>query len=77
MRLDINEEENLARMRRGELYYAFTPQLVAARKRCARVVSRFNSAGELSRREVAEYWKEYTPTFRPFRSNRILIMIKE
>jgi hypothetical protein len=65
MRLDIDEEENLARMRRGELYYAFTPQLVAARKRCARVVSQFNSAGELSRREVAEFWKEYirNPTF--------------
>ncbi|OJJ84146.1 sugar O-acetyltransferase [Aspergillus glaucus CBS 516.65] len=65
MRLDINEEENLARMRRGELYYAFTPQLVAARKRCARVVSRFNSAGELSRREVAEYWKEITNDNKP------------
>ncbi|ODM18374.1 hypothetical protein SI65_06245 [Aspergillus cristatus] len=65
MRLDINEEENLVRMRRGELYYAFTPQLVAARKRCARVVSRFNSAGELSRREVAEYWKEITNDDKP------------
>ena len=31
---DIDEEENRARMERGELYYAFTPQLVAARRRC-------------------------------------------
>lgn len=76
MRLDINDEENLARMRRGELYHAFTPQLVAARKRCARVVSRFNNAGELSRREVAEYWKEYTTTFCPFRDIYMLTITK-
>ncbi|RDW63085.1 sugar O-acetyltransferase [Aspergillus mulundensis] len=56
----INEEANLARMERGELYYAFTPNLVAARKRCSRVVSRMNNAGELTRREMAEFWKEIT-----------------
>ncbi|BCS23504.1 sugar O-acetyltransferase [Aspergillus puulaauensis] len=56
----IDERENLAHMGRGELYYAFTPELVAARKRCARAVNRLNNSGELSRREIAEFWKEIT-----------------
>ncbi|KAL4974706.1 trimeric LpxA-like protein [Aspergillus desertorum] len=60
MLANINEEENLARMERGELYYAFTPRLIEARKRCARIVSRMNNAGELSRRKMAEFWKEIT-----------------
>lgn len=55
---NVDEKENLARMKRGELYYAFSPELVAARKRCGRAVGRLNSAGELTRREVAEFWKE-------------------
>jgi hypothetical protein len=56
---NIDEDENLARMQRGELYYAFTPNLVAARKRCGRIVGQLNRAGDLSRRELAEYWKGY------------------
>lgn len=55
---NIDEKENLARMKRGELYYAFSPELVTARRRCGRIVGRLNSAGELTRREVAEFWKE-------------------
>ena len=56
---NIDEADNLARMERGELYYAFSPKLVAARKRCGGIVSRLNRAEELTRRELAEYWKEY------------------
>ncbi|KAJ5232808.1 hypothetical protein N7468_005764 [Penicillium chermesinum] len=62
---NIDEKENLARMQRGELYYAFTPELVAARKRCAAAVGRLNRAGELSRRELATHWKEITNDDRP------------
>jgi hypothetical protein len=58
MLFNIDEEENLSRMKRGELYYAFTPQLTDARRRCSRAVNRLNNAGELTRREIAEYWKE-------------------
>lgn len=58
MRLGIDEEENFERMKRGELYYAFTPKLVDARKRCELVVNRLNNAGDLTRREIAEYWRE-------------------
>lgn len=55
---NIDEEKNRARMERGELYYAFSPELIAARKRCGRIVGRLNREGELSRRELAVYWKE-------------------
>ncbi|KAF3059592.1 putative acetyltransferase C18B11.09c [Daldinia childiae] len=61
----VDEGENLARMERGELYYCFTPQLIAERQRCTRILGRLNSAGELSRREIAEYWKEITKDDRP------------
>ena len=57
----INEAENAALMKRGELYYAFTPRLVAARKRCLQACGRFNSAanaGEASRRRLVELWNE-------------------
>ncbi|OTB17915.1 hypothetical protein K445DRAFT_9766 [Daldinia sp. EC12] len=54
----VDEAENLARMERGELYYAFTPQLIAERQRCTRILGRLNRAGDLSRREIAEYWKD-------------------
>ncbi|KAI1478993.1 trimeric LpxA-like protein [Daldinia eschscholtzii] len=61
----VDEAENLARMERGELYYAFTPQLIAERQRCTRILGRLNRAGDLSRREIAEYWKELTKDDRP------------
>jgi hypothetical protein len=55
----INEEENEARMHRGELYYAFVPGLTAKRNRCHHACSRFNSAGEVPRRKLVELWREY------------------
>ncbi len=58
MSVQIDEAENLARMLRGELFHGFSPDLVAARRRCGQAVGRLNRAGELSRRQVAEFWKE-------------------
>jgi len=51
-------EENVRRMAAGELYYAFTPELVAARKRCSRACARFNNAQEPTRRKQVELWRE-------------------
>ncbi|KAI5459447.1 trimeric LpxA-like protein [Mariannaea sp. PMI_226] len=66
MLFDVNEEDNLARMQRGELYYAFTPQLTADRRRARQALSRFNHyPGELTRRQMAEHWKEITNDGRP------------
>jgi len=55
----IDLVENRRRMRDGELYYAFTPDLIADRKRCSQACGRFNAAGDVSRRELVEFWKEY------------------
>ncbi|KAH8810919.1 trimeric LpxA-like protein [Xylogone sp. PMI_703] len=66
MRTDIDETENLARMMRGEFYYPLTPQLNAARDRCNNAVRRFNSfGGGLTRRQMAESWKEITQSSDP------------
>lgn len=54
----MDEAENEARMLRGELYHAFTPNLIAARARCKRALDRFNNAGDVSRRRLVELWKE-------------------
>ena len=42
----------------GELYHAFTPELVRERRRCAHACHRFNTAGEVSRRRIVELWRE-------------------
>lgn len=54
----INEEENEARMLRGELYHAFLPKLTAKRNRCHHACHRFNQAGEAPRRRLVELWRD-------------------
>lgn len=51
-------QANRRRMEAGELYYAFTPDLVADRRRAQAACERFNRAGEVSRRELALMVKE-------------------
>ncbi|GKZ26339.1 maltose acetyltransferase [Aspergillus brasiliensis] len=51
-------QENRERMRRGELYHAFVSDLTADRMRCASACRRFNNAGDVSRRQSIELWKE-------------------
>lgn len=50
--------ENKARALRGELYYAFTPELVQARRRASQACSRYNNAGEVTRRRQVELWRD-------------------
>lgn len=48
------------KMFRGELYRAFTPELIAARVQCEQAYKRFNSEslnGEISRRRQIELWR--------------------
>ncbi|KAG2411730.1 hypothetical protein HFD88_009286 [Aspergillus terreus] len=59
--MDLSEaglQLNRERMSRGELYYAFTPDLIAARARCVRACRRFNAAEDVSRRRLIELWKD-------------------
>ncbi|KAF6842875.1 galactoside O-acetyltransferase [Colletotrichum musicola] len=54
----IDREENRRRMRNGELYWAFTPDLIADRRRCQAACARFNNAGDVSRRTLVGMWKD-------------------
>lgn len=46
------------KMLRGELYRAFTPDLIAARTKCKWACKRFNDSEEVSRRRQVELWRE-------------------
>lgn len=52
---EATEEE---KMLRGEPYYAFTPELVKQRDRCAAACNRLNNATDLSRRQMVELWRK-------------------
>jgi hypothetical protein len=55
--------ENRRRMLAGELYYAFTPDLMADRLRCKIACNAYNTQGAAGapRRKLVELWKEYVP----------------
>ncbi|KAJ7763670.1 maltose transacetylase [Mycena maculata] len=55
---DIDEANNKRKMLRGDLHYDFTPELVAARTRCKHARERFNNAGDVSRRQLVELWRD-------------------
>ncbi|KAF2736223.1 hypothetical protein EJ04DRAFT_172631 [Polyplosphaeria fusca] len=50
--------ENKQKMRRGELYYAFTSELIAERARCKHACVRYNTVGEAPRRQLTQMWRE-------------------
>ncbi|TVY38570.1 putative acetyltransferase [Lachnellula occidentalis] len=60
---NLSTAENEARMQRGELYYAFTPSLIAMRKKqqhaCRKYIEAYNSESA-SRRLLVELWKNVT-----------------
>jgi hypothetical protein len=51
---NLDLKENMRRMRNGELYYAFTPDLTADRKRCRLACEAYNKAGDVPRRRLVE-----------------------
>lgn len=56
---DIDPEDNKRRMKAGELYYAFTPELLAARKRCMMALTLYNEKSDsMTRREQLEHYQE-------------------
>ena len=52
------ESTEREKMLRGELYYAFTPELEEARTRVSRACHRFNTADDVSRRRMVELLRE-------------------
>ncbi|KAK0724898.1 hypothetical protein B0H67DRAFT_118283 [Lasiosphaeris hirsuta] len=58
----VDAAENRRRMLSGELYYAFTPDLTADRRRCKAACFEFNAhstGGEAPRRKLVELWNKY------------------
>lgn len=53
----IDLVENRRRMAAGELYYAFTPDLVIDRRKCTEAARRINNTIEPTRRQLVGYWK--------------------
>jgi hypothetical protein len=51
--------ENRRRMACGELYYAFTPELTAARARAGHACEQYNKASKAPRRKLIELFREY------------------
>lgn len=54
----VDAEENRRKMAAGELYYAFTPELVGDRQRCKQAMRLYNESDGLSRREQIELYQE-------------------
>lgn len=44
-------------MLHGELYIAFTPELIAERTRCSQALNRFNDARDTTRRQRVKLWR--------------------
>lgn len=51
----LSEREKMVR---GELFLAFSPELVKERNRCSRACARYSNAAEMSRRERVQAWRE-------------------
>jgi len=49
------EEEKMVK---GELYTAFSPELVKQRERCADACNRLNNAGNMTRRQMVQLWRQ-------------------
>jgi hypothetical protein len=54
----MDAAENKRRMLAGELYHAFVPELIAARRRCELARAHFNTARDVTRRQSIVLWKE-------------------
>ncbi|KAF2481259.1 trimeric LpxA-like protein, partial [Neohortaea acidophila] len=54
----VKMSENSARQLRGELHYAFTPELIKQRMRCAEARQKYNDSRDISRRKRAELWRD-------------------
>jgi hypothetical protein len=54
----IDELENKQKMARGELYHAFTPELIEQRARSKHACTRYNNAGDVPRRKLTELFRE-------------------
>lgn len=71
----IDLVENRRRMAAGELYYAFTPDLIKDRQRCTKATRRFNNTEEPTRRELVTMWKEFVNLTRESARSQYLLQL--
>lgn len=55
---EVDPTENRRKMEAGELYYAFTPQLIGERNRCTMARDLYNKSENVARREQIELYQE-------------------
>lgn len=55
---NVDAAENRRKMEAGELYYAFTPELIKERQLCKQAARLYNESEGLSRREQIELYQE-------------------
>lgn len=55
---NVDAAENRKKMEAGELYYAFTPDLIKQRQMCKQASKLYNESDGLSRREQIELYQE-------------------
>ena len=60
--------ENKQKMLRGDLYHAFTPELIRERQRCRDACQRLIDARETSRRRQVELWRDINGDISPMPS---------
>ena len=54
----MSQKTEKEKMLSGELYFAFSPELVKDRNRAASACNQMNSEGELSRRMMVKHWRK-------------------
>lgn len=55
---NVDAAENRQKMEAGELYYAFTPDLIKERQLCKQASRLYNDSDGLSRREQIQLYQE-------------------
>jgi len=55
--LNMAMSENKQKMLKGELYYSFTPELLQERTRAKHACHKYNTTGEMTRRQQVELWR--------------------
>lgn len=54
----IDPEDNKRRMENGDLYFAFTPDLIEDRRRCRQAFEKFNDNRDDRRRTTVELFQK-------------------
>lgn len=54
----MSQKTEKEKMLSGEVYFAFSPELVKDRSRAASACNQLNNEGDLSRRKMVKHWRK-------------------